>query len=53
MAESEATLVVSGLEPDTSYTVHVSAGNNVGYGQPMKFRVKTATTASHRDQLGK
>ena len=40
---------VTDLEPGTSYTFYLSAGNPVGFGNPAKFQVETPKQAG-KDQ---
>jgi len=34
-------MTITNLTPGTSYTFHLAAGNAVGFGKPIKFRVLT------------
>ena len=41
-ADSQGTITVTNLEPSQQYTVHLSAGNDVGFGPSIKFVIDTA-----------
>jgi len=45
-------MTVNGLSPGVSYTFYLAAGNAVGIGAAVKFRVRTPRRVSHNQQSG-
>jgi len=45
-------MTVNGLSPGVSYTFYLAAGNAVGIGTAVKFRVRTPRRVSHNHQSG-
>ena len=43
-------LLIRDLSPDVEYTFYLSAGNDVGYSDPVKFKAKTPK--QHPEQAG-
>jgi len=46
-------MTVNGLSPGVAYTFYLAAGNAVGIGTAIKFRVRTPRRVSHNQQSGK
>lgn len=45
-------LTVGDLKPGSTYTFFLSAGNAVGFGKPVKFRVRTPRRMHFKEQAG-
>ena len=45
-------MTVNGLTPGVSYTFYLAAGNAVGIGTAVKFRVRTPRRVSLNEQSG-
>jgi len=45
-------MTVNGLSPGVSYTFYLAAGNAVGIGTAVKFRVRTPRRVSQNQQSG-
>jgi len=45
-------MTVNGLSPGMAYTFYLAAGNAVGIGRAIKFRVRTPRRLSHNQQSG-
>ena len=48
----EDKMKISDLRPGSTYTFYLAAGNALGYGTPVKFRVSTRRTSNVGEQLG-
>jgi len=49
---AEDKMEISNLRPGATYTFYLAAGNALGYGTPVKFRVSTRRTSNLGEQLG-